>query len=302
MAKLITCKGCGETIYKGTKKCPHCGKKNRKPTGLIVIGVIVLLIVIASLAGKITRNNDKKVTYKWPSYGIAALLPEPAAKYGKIYSKSEDYFSIELYFVSQSDFENYVDACRESGFTVDYREFSSHYYADDKNGNSLTISFDNKDAEMSISLSAANEETEEDSNTENREETTDAENEEDSNIENGAEGTEAGSDNIESNTNEADSETETEEIPDANAPDEENMEFRAWVDSYEAFMNSYIDFMEKYDSSDTLALLEYTKLVAEYAEFMDTVGKLEEGDYSVSDWAYYMAAYTRISVRLSTIQ
>ena len=75
------------------------------------------------------------MTYKWPTTGIATLLPEPNLEYGKIMSESSDYFAIDLYFAEEKDFEDYVDKCKDKGFTVDYSLTSSHFSAKDANGN-----------------------------------------------------------------------------------------------------------------------------------------------------------------------
>lgn len=54
--KLVKCKACGEEIAKSAKTCPHCGAKNKKPTALgIVLIVIGILVVIGAIGG----NSDK---------------------------------------------------------------------------------------------------------------------------------------------------------------------------------------------------------------------------------------------------
>ena len=50
--KLTTCKACGTQIAKSAKSCPQCGAKNKQPTGLrIVFVVIVILMIIGALSG-----------------------------------------------------------------------------------------------------------------------------------------------------------------------------------------------------------------------------------------------------------
>lgn len=54
MAKMITCKTCGEEIAKSAKVCPHCGAKNKKPTGCLVFLCILfalMAVVIAASGG-----------------------------------------------------------------------------------------------------------------------------------------------------------------------------------------------------------------------------------------------------------
>lgn len=77
-------------------------------------------------------------------------------------------------------------------------------------------------------------------------------------------------------------------------------EFKEMLDSYEAFFDSYIEFMEKYETSDNSAAM-----MADYMDFMsqyfDTLEKMEAlGDEEMSDEeaAYYTEVNLRISQKL----
>lgn len=48
MAKLVTCKACGNDVAKSAKVCPHCGAKTKRGCGCGV--VIAALLVIAAVA------------------------------------------------------------------------------------------------------------------------------------------------------------------------------------------------------------------------------------------------------------
>ena len=51
MAKMTTCKTCGQPIAKNAKVCPHCGAKIRKHTLLKIIAAVVVLGMIGSVFG-----------------------------------------------------------------------------------------------------------------------------------------------------------------------------------------------------------------------------------------------------------
>lgn len=51
-------------------------------------------------------------------------------------------------------FEDYVEECKDAGFTVDYSRQDSYYLADDGEGYSLSLMFDKDGEELTISLSA----------------------------------------------------------------------------------------------------------------------------------------------------
>lgn len=290
MAKMIKCKGCGAEIYRGAKTCPQCGKKNKKHTGLIFFGVCIALIIIISITNKIKSNNEKKITYNWPTSGIAALLPEPEKEYGKISRESKDYFSAYIYFVSQNEFYDYVSECKNTGFTIDYSGSDSYYFADDEAGNGLSLSYDKDDKTMSIRISAVakKEDTETERDTKvNTDAIVDAE-------------TKTGTENTTENLD--NTPVDTKEQTDNSDVEANNIDFRKWVDQYEEFMNKYVEFIENYDSSDINALMQYSQLMAEYADFITATEILDEGDYSVSDWAYYTAVQLRILEKMSRIQ
>ncbi|MCR5255375.1 MAG: zinc ribbon domain-containing protein [Acetatifactor sp.] len=304
MARMIRCKGCGAEIDKSAKTCPQCGRKNKKHTWLIVLGVIVVLAIISSISGKIKENKAKKVTYKWPDTGIAILLPDPKAKYGEIDYDSQDYFSIKLYDIRPEHFSSYVEKCKEKGFTVDYNGGSSYYYAMDGEGNDLSIFYDDDEKEMNIQithLTKYNDVAEEDVSEVYDDEFEDEYVEE----ENLADDV----DEINDRASEAETlaEAESEEVTKASAEssksDQKNDdEFREWVDEYEEFMNKYIDFMISYDASDLTSLAKYSELMLEYAEYLDETSDLSEEDFSYDDWAYYMDAEVRILNKMSKIQ
>lgn len=83
-------------------------------------------------------------------------------------------------------------------------------------------------------------------------------------------------------------------------------EFKEAMDSYEAFFDEYIAFMERYADADTTEMLDllsdYTKYMTEYAEAMESLSELEEQEMSVDEAIYYMEVTTRITEKLWEIE
>ena len=333
MSKIVKCKGCGAEMMKGTKKCPQCGKKNKRPTGLIVIGIIVLCIVFSSVNSSIKSARSKKVKYSWPTTGIATLLPQPKSEYGEIDYDSEDYFSIVVYNVSQKSFNEYTDSCKEKGFTVDYKGSSSDYSAEDPAGNSLQLFYSEGKKELDISVRAYEEQPEQDVTENNTDSVTEAASTEEA-VEESTEGTaeESSEESTEGTAEESsgestegtaggspeesieeqsdaepteESETESSQESKAESEVQNDAGFRAWVDSYEEFINEYVDFMKKYEESDgtDLSLLaDYATIMSKYTEYLEKTDGIDEDELSAEDWAYYMEAEARILKKLSEIQ
>ena len=60
MAKMKNCKSCGAEIAKSVKVCPKCGAKQKKPTVLIILLVVVAIGLLASV-GNSGSNAPTKV-------------------------------------------------------------------------------------------------------------------------------------------------------------------------------------------------------------------------------------------------
>lgn len=131
-------------------------KKVKTRVGLIV-GVIVIAFILFSVRGYGGSSSDSKgAALAWPTNEFTEVLPEPTIKTGKVTREYEKSFEFELHNISAEDFENYVIACRDVGFTVDISKTDSVFYAKDVNGYDLRISYhDNKD-EMSIKIDSYN--------------------------------------------------------------------------------------------------------------------------------------------------
>lgn len=77
-------------------------------------------------------------------------------------------------------------------------------------------------------------------------------------------------------------------------------EFKAAMDSYEAFFDEYCDFMKKMsdDPTDFTVLMEYAEVMARYADIMDKLDDIDEDELSPADEAYYIESMARIEVKL----
>ncbi len=80
-------------------------------------------------------------------------------------------------------------------------------------------------------------------------------------------------------------------------------EFRAAMDSYEAFFDEYIAFMKKFenDKTDLNLLIDYATFMTRYADMTQKMDAIEETQLSVADDAYYLKVTTRIYLKLAEI-
>ena len=81
-------------------------------------------------------------------------------------------------------------------------------------------------------------------------------------------------------------------------------ELKAFLDSYEEFMDEYILFMKKYmnDPGNAVTMLgEYASIMEKYGEFAEAVEKYDEKEMSTADAKYYLEVTNRINQKMLDI-
>lgn len=207
---------------------------------------------------------------EWPNSTAGNLLPVPKSLTGKFSFEYDYSFYVELGNTSKEDYDNYVKACSEKGFTVDYNKGDDYYYADNLDGWHLSLNYKGNNM-MTIRIDEPDEEPEK-----TQPETTQPET----------------------------SELETTE-PETTTPPESDTnglraDFKEAMDSYEAFIDEYVAFMKKYKDNPTdLGLLaDYADYMSKYAEFMEDFEKWEDADMNAAEIAYYIDVQARVSKKL----
>lgn len=112
------------------KICSNCGKTNGKPKPLEV--------------------------FDYPSSGLASLLPIPESNMGEVVYDSSSWCNILVGETSASDYFDYVSACADIGFDIDYQRNKTSYHAYDIAGNSVWIWYRGNDI-MELTVYAADE-------------------------------------------------------------------------------------------------------------------------------------------------
>lgn len=104
-------------------------------------------------------------------------------------------------------------------------------------------------------------------------------------------------------TTEADTEESEEETTEAETSKDSNAvdpDLKAYLDSYEAYMDEYIDFMVKMNDNpnDLTVLTEYTEMLLKYNEFAEAIDKYDPDTMSPADSAYYWEVINRVNKKL----
>ena len=80
-------------------------------------------------------------------------------------------------------------------------------------------------------------------------------------------------------------------------------EFKAAMDSYEAFFDEYVAFMIAYKESDDVVSMagEYTAMMTEYLETMTALQEVDQETLSDEEALYYAEVMLRINQKLLEI-
>lgn len=270
--------------------------KKKRHGCLTVILIFVALIVVSIIYGKIQEANRKQERLKsfsnitWPTSSLASRVPVPDSTFGRIEYESDSRFEVRFAKIEQSDFTDYTNTCMENGFTVNYSRDTSSFNADDSDGYHLYVYYSSNSKEMEITASIPKEPESESVSSEAVEPDVTSEPEE------------VNSEAIESEVEEepiAESEETTSDAVTGIRP-----EFKESVDSYESFMNEYVDFMKKYqdsNGSDPKMLADYAAFLSKYADMADKFDKLSDDETSTEENVYYLQAQSRVLTKLSEI-
>lgn len=77
-----------------------------------------------------------------------------------------------------------------------------------------------------------------------------------------------------------------------------SQELKDFLDSYEAFMDQYCEFMKNYDSSDLSALTNYLSLMQQYSDFAAKADVWGDRDMTDAETIYYIEVLNRIEVKM----
>lgn len=81
-------------------------------------------------------------------------------------------------------------------------------------------------------------------------------------------------------------------------------DLKAFLDSYENYMDEYVEFLKKYnsDSANALTMIgEYTQMLAKYEDFADKADKYNEDNLNAEEWKYYMEVINRVNQKLMSV-
>ncbi len=120
-----------------------------------IVAVALSFVLIIPYFGLFKINSADYVRYDWSSVVLADMLPQPESPYGEIISNSEDYLSLDVTKTTEEQYKEYIEACKNKGFTIDTETTGSFFYAYNDKGYKLSLSHYDYNSEMHINLDSA---------------------------------------------------------------------------------------------------------------------------------------------------
>lgn len=210
-------------------------------------------------------------TIQWPNSELSQKIPVPKSTKGNIVWEYADKFYTYIADTPKEEYNSYVNQCIEKGFNVDYDKSDVHYRAKNIEGDNLSVQYEGNNI-ISIQLEA-------------NKEATQPINQEPTQVPTKQPIQEPVQGNNRQNSGDV------------------NPDFKATMDSYEAFFDEYIAFMQKYQNSNdvTSMLSDLTSYMTKYTEVMDKLNSIDAKSLSSADAIYYAEVMARISQKLASV-
>lgn len=200
----------------------------------------------------------------WPAMGLATKIPNPGKTKGSIAVDSSGQFTAYVGEMSKADYNAYVEKCVASGFDQDHSKSENIYSAKNQQGDSLRLEYQGFNT-MYISMYAAGDED----------------------------------DSVSSSSSVSSSTSSSESSSNSSASTDSGL--KAAMDEYETFVDGYVAFMKKYNSSSNTASMaaDYTKWMTDYTEAVEKIKAIDESKLNASDLKYYNEVMARCAKKLA---
>lgn len=127
-------------------------KKGKGRGCLIAVVVVIAIAIIGGIS--LCGGGEKSEPLDWPTSGLAAMLPKPNSDKGTVVIDNAESFDADIDGWKKSDYDDYVEQCKDKGFTVDAVDDGDSYEAYTEDGHHLELSFYDGLEQMSLRLEA----------------------------------------------------------------------------------------------------------------------------------------------------
>ncbi len=128
-------------------KCSNESKRKSVLKFKKLTAILLSLIIIVMLCGC-------GESFVWNEIVLSSKLPQPVSESGEIHTNSTESLSLDVMNISSKDFADYIEACKDKGYTIEAKSDSISYFAFSEEGYKLNLDYNESDEEMGIMLDA----------------------------------------------------------------------------------------------------------------------------------------------------
>lgn len=126
----------------------------RKALKIRVIASVVLLVAFFIFTGIRNGSFDdlalEHTPVVIPDTELSALMPQIEGGKGEVVTNNSFYFTVDYYGISEQEFEEYKDMCKDAGFTIDCENDGSLFDAYNDDGYNIRVTYHDKKMHVSV--------------------------------------------------------------------------------------------------------------------------------------------------------
>ena len=115
---------------------------------------VTIALTMPCFSAMLTDYGDA-AKFEWSEIEMSELIPEPRSHLGEITENDAMHLSICVYKFSSGNYQKYLNACKEYGFTIEAEEAASSYCAYNSDGYKLSLTYDKWKDKLQILMQAA---------------------------------------------------------------------------------------------------------------------------------------------------
>lgn len=113
---------------------------------MLAFTLILLCLSLTACLG------EKHEVIAWEDIILGNMLPTPPADKGDINTNTQDHLRIDMVGITDKQYADYIEACKEKGFNTDEKLTLSTFCAFNNEGYELSLSYYSSKTEMTITL------------------------------------------------------------------------------------------------------------------------------------------------------
>lgn len=125
-----------------------------KKNGIRVIAAVVAFVLFIPYFNLSNAADNKGTPFEWNDIVLSEMLPTPDSTVGEIHGNSQTELMLDVHGISETQFNDYINACKEKGFTIEADLSGISFTAYNQDGYKLSLSYYESSSELSINIDA----------------------------------------------------------------------------------------------------------------------------------------------------